>query len=215
MNHDKTITRLAQGLSQIADSLPCIDFLSQLYPTDLMKTAIAEVNAYILRFLIRAYDWYREGPWKHILHSLTRPAELRYDDIMEAISQRTAKIKDLASYGGQGKIHNMSIKMDEVNTKLEQLQTTVSRESNYNQHLRLYLMCRSAMYFNGNNERPAYRHTILSNYEINIGVCHVDARKSALPSAGSSYAVPSISIFELEAPTTFLWLLQASNMDRI
>ncbi|KAI0153574.1 hypothetical protein BJ166DRAFT_533117 [Pestalotiopsis sp. NC0098] len=130
VNHDKTITRLAKGLSLIADSLPCIDFMSQLYPTDLMKTAIAEVNAYILRFLIRAYDWYREGTWKHVLHSLTRPAELRYDDILEAISQRTARIKDLASYGGQGKMHNMSIKIDEVNTKLEHLQTAMSLQYN-------------------------------------------------------------------------------------
>lgn len=128
MNHDKTITKLAKGLSQIEDELPTIDFLSELYPTERMKTAITEVNAFILRFLIRAHDWYREGTWKHIVHSITRPSELRYDDILEAISQKTATIKDLASCGQQGIIHDMRDQLGELNTKYEQLATATTCE---------------------------------------------------------------------------------------
>jgi hypothetical protein len=91
-----------------------------------MKTAIAEVNAYILRFLVRAHDWYHEGPWKHMVHSITRPPELRYNDILEAISQKTATIRNLASCGQQGVIHDMRNQLGEVNTRLEQLATATT-----------------------------------------------------------------------------------------
>ncbi|ETS84851.1 hypothetical protein PFICI_02876 [Pestalotiopsis fici W106-1] len=129
VNHDKTITKLAEGLSQVADELPTIEFLSQLYPTERMRTAIAEVNAYILRFLIRAHDWYQEGTWKHILHSVTRPSELRYDDILDAISQKTATIRNLASCGQQGMIYAMRDQLGEVKTRLEQLATAATLQS--------------------------------------------------------------------------------------
>ncbi|KAI0892763.1 hypothetical protein F4806DRAFT_478076 [Annulohypoxylon nitens] len=126
VNHDKTITKLAEGLSQIAEELPRVELLSQLYPTDKMKTSIAELNAYILRFLIRAHDWYQQGTWKHIVHSITQPSELRYDDILKAISQRTAGIRDLASCGQQVVIRGIQTELKHIHTEIGQLSTTLS-----------------------------------------------------------------------------------------
>ncbi|KAK8038644.1 hypothetical protein PG993_007055 [Apiospora rasikravindrae] len=119
MNHEKTIGKLARGLSLIADRLPRVELLATLYPTAKMQEAIAELNAHILRFLVRAHDWYKERPWEHFLHSFTRPPELRYDDLLEAIACNTENIKELASCGEQVKIHAVQEKLDQVSARLD------------------------------------------------------------------------------------------------
>ncbi|KAK7921481.1 hypothetical protein PG985_009503 [Apiospora marii] len=121
VNHEKTISKLAKGLSLIADRLPRVELLAMLYPTAKMQDAIADLNAHILRFLVRAYDWYKERPWEHFLHSITRPPELRYDDLLGAISCSTENIKELASCGEQVKIHSVQQKLDQVSTRLDSI----------------------------------------------------------------------------------------------
>ncbi|KAK8103691.1 uncharacterized protein PG998_010724 [Apiospora kogelbergensis] len=134
MNHENSIGKLAKGLSRIADRLPRAEILATLYPTPKMQEAMAQLNAYILRFLVRAHDWCKERPWEHILHSFTRPPELRYDDLLESIATSTDNIKELALCGEQVKIHAVQHKVDlisakvdslgDVSTKLEKIQQT-------------------------------------------------------------------------------------------
>lgn len=118
MNHEKTIRKLAKGLSLIADRLPRAEILAALYPKREMQRAIEELNAHVLRFLVRAYDWCNERPWEHLLHSITRPPELRYDDLLEDIECSTRNIKDLASCGGHVKIHEMQKQFDQMATNV-------------------------------------------------------------------------------------------------
>jgi hypothetical protein len=58
-----------------------------------MTDAVEELYAHIIRFLIRAYDWYREGTLRHIVHSITRPADLRYHDLLENIEAGSRNIE--------------------------------------------------------------------------------------------------------------------------
>jgi hypothetical protein len=119
INHEKTISKLAEALSNIADNLPRVELAVNLYPTERMQTAVAELSAYILRFLVRAHDWYQEGPWKHVIHSITQPSELRYDDILELIARSSAVIQGLAMSGQQVEFRYMHGKVDEINTKVD------------------------------------------------------------------------------------------------
>ncbi|CAD6455876.1 0948c2d2-2604-486d-955e-68159fcefd71-CDS [Sclerotinia trifoliorum] len=41
--------------------------------------------AYILRFLIRSLRWDQESKLLHLVHAITRPVELRFDDLIEEI----------------------------------------------------------------------------------------------------------------------------------
>lgn len=114
MKHETTATKLAKTMSQIADALPRVKLASILYPTDRMMLAITELNAYIMKFLIRAHDWYTEGSLKHAWHSLTQTSELRFDDLIELISERSLVIDQLASSGQQAEFRDMHGKVDEV-----------------------------------------------------------------------------------------------------
>lgn len=101
MNNERLTRVLAKGLCQIADSLPQIELVTVLYPTKRLKQAVSELYALIIRFLLRARDWYEESKPMHILHSLTRPAELRYADLIEDIGVCTRTVYRLASAAAQ------------------------------------------------------------------------------------------------------------------
>ncbi|KAI1169753.1 hypothetical protein F4777DRAFT_571936 [Nemania sp. FL0916] len=124
VNHEKTIATLARALSEIAEMLPQVHLSSVLYPTASMGTAVARLYANIMEFLVRAQEWYEEGKLKHMIHSLTRPVELRYGDLLEDISRCTNQIKSLSVSGQQAEIRDMHTGIDErlgyINTKFSQ-----------------------------------------------------------------------------------------------
>ena len=76
VNNERLARFLAKGLCKIADSLPQIELVTLLYPTRRLKQAVSELYALVIRFLLRAQDWYQESKPMHILHSPTRPVEL-------------------------------------------------------------------------------------------------------------------------------------------
>jgi hypothetical protein len=64
--------------------------------------------AHILRFLLRALRWYQESKLSHMVHAITRPAELRYDDLLEKISFLSRNITEWAlviSHAEQRDLH--------------------------------------------------------------------------------------------------------------
>lgn len=105
---------LAKGLCQIADSLPRIELVTVLYPTTRLKQAVSELYALIIRFVIRAQDWYQESKPMHVLHSLTRPVELRYADLIEDIGACTQTVCRLASVAAQDEQRGIHIEMREL-----------------------------------------------------------------------------------------------------
>lgn len=105
---------LAKGLCQIADSLPQIELVAVLYPTQRLKQAISELYALVIRFLIRARDWYQESKPMHVLHSLTRPVELRYADLIEDTGACTRTVYRLASAAAQAEQRDIHLEMQEL-----------------------------------------------------------------------------------------------------
>jgi hypothetical protein len=61
----------------------------------------ATLYAHIIRFLLRALEWYEEGSWKRAIHAVTKPAALRYNDIINDINRTTDKIMAHATAGSQ------------------------------------------------------------------------------------------------------------------
>lgn len=123
MSNEKTASKLAEAMSRIADALSRVKLASILYPTDQMMLAITELNAYLMKFLIRAHDWYTEGSLKRALHSITQPSELRFDDLIELISERSRVVDQLASSCHQAESRDMHGKVDEVNSKVNKIGT--------------------------------------------------------------------------------------------
>jgi hypothetical protein len=79
-----------------------------------MKEALSEIYQSILTFLMRALEWYEEGPLKRAIHSITRPAELRYADLVEDVSVATRRIENLAVAGHQAEQRDMHLLLIEM-----------------------------------------------------------------------------------------------------
>ena len=91
-----------------------------------MKNAIADLYASLLRFLIRARDWYDEGKLQHFYHSITRPTELRYSDLLEQIAQSSRLIDQLAVSGQQAEFRDMHAKINETSEIVEKMSIAIT-----------------------------------------------------------------------------------------
>jgi hypothetical protein len=134
VNHERALTTLTNALSEIADKLPRVELAAHLYSTTRMKNAVSTLYSYILQFYMKAHGWYQEGRLSHALHSLTRPHELHYDEILAKISSQSLVVKDLAVIGSQVEQRDMhveqkahSIKQQEMDRKLDELTTLVTQ----------------------------------------------------------------------------------------
>ncbi|KAK7408041.1 hypothetical protein QQX98_009814 [Neonectria punicea] len=123
VNHGETLKLLAKCVSQVAARLPRINILSTLYPTKHMKAAVESLYSHILEFLLIAHEWCNESKFRHFYHSFTQPHELRYNDLLERITDCSNTILELAAVGSQAEIHVMyktqSRKLDYIVSKLE------------------------------------------------------------------------------------------------
>jgi len=92
---------MVTGLCDIADALPRVELAAFLYPTNTMKHTVSVLYAHIIKFLVRASKWYEEGKLARALHSITRPAALRYDDLLSDIRSATRGVAELAISSSQ------------------------------------------------------------------------------------------------------------------
>lgn len=91
-----------------------------------MKRAIAELYAYIMKFLIRAKIWCQENKLKHAWHAFSRPPELRYGDLLRDIELRSKIVSDLSVSGNQAEQRVMHTKIDIENERIIALQNELS-----------------------------------------------------------------------------------------
>lgn len=128
-NHDNTLSLIAKAMSQIADKLSHVELATVLYPNERMRLAVGRLYADIIRFLVRAHDWCREGPIRHALHSLTRPVELRYKDLLERIDEGAREVEKLTNAGAQIQIRETNQMLIKVLAKLETVASTQALHS--------------------------------------------------------------------------------------
>lgn len=118
MNHHRLLETLTKGLSQIAGALPRIQLSALLFPTDAMKLALAEIYAAIIQFLVRANEWFKESRLLRVVHSFTRPTELRYDDVLQDIETATKNFESIAITAAHAEQRDMHLLMLEIKQTL-------------------------------------------------------------------------------------------------
>jgi hypothetical protein len=101
-------------MCEIADALAQVELAETLYPTLAMKQTIALLYSYIIKFLLRALAWYETSTISRAIQSFTRPAALRYVDLIEDIRKTTSKANDLSVAGSQAEQRDMHDKLREV-----------------------------------------------------------------------------------------------------
>ena len=65
-----------------------------------------------MKFLIRAHNWFQETRLQHTWHAVSRPADIRYEDLIGEIEMRSRIIEGLTVAGGQAEQRVMHKKLD-------------------------------------------------------------------------------------------------------
>ncbi|KAI1739150.1 hypothetical protein F4680DRAFT_466671 [Xylaria scruposa] len=123
INHGSLVVQFSQALSMISHVLPITKLSADLYQTDQMKDAVANLYAHILLFLKQVVRWYVVGPAGRALTALFKPYELSYKDTVEQIRLCANTIDGIANI-------SMKVEVREMNVFLrEQSQTLAEREA--------------------------------------------------------------------------------------
>lgn len=80
---------------------------------------VTMLYAHIMRFLIRAWNFYHESKLMHALHSVTRPAALRYDDLLKSIQKDSETVRRLATMYSQEEVRSVHNDMRDLREKFE------------------------------------------------------------------------------------------------
>ncbi|KEF52041.1 uncharacterized protein A1O9_12031 [Exophiala aquamarina CBS 119918] len=141
---ENLLATITEGLNQVADSLPHAEISARLYPIPQMKAALSRLYVLVIKFLIRAFGWYCEGRLLHAYHAITRPAALRYDDLIKHIGDASIDISSLASVSShveQRDIHlelrSLSSEVRAITGVLSQLQRIAVDEQTVNASTRI------------------------------------------------------------------------------
>ncbi|KAL9044387.1 MAG: hypothetical protein Q9214_002470 [Letrouitia sp. 1 TL-2023] len=121
VEHENLGRTIITGLCDIANVLPRIEIAAYLYPTSAVKQAVSALYAYIIKFLLRSLDWYEEGKIAHAIHSITKPAALRYDDLLEDIRRATRRTMDLAIASSQAEQRDIHHELQSQTIIIKQL----------------------------------------------------------------------------------------------
>lgn len=110
-----------------------------------MKSAITTLYAYLLKFFIRARNWYNEGSWKRIVHSITRPSELRYKDLLQHISRASKEVDNLCRSASQAEVRTIHDKIDALQRSVGIMQSDLTLTKSGILDLQTPISCQSHM----------------------------------------------------------------------
>ncbi|OAK94658.1 hypothetical protein IQ06DRAFT_285700 [Phaeosphaeriaceae sp. SRC1lsM3a] len=134
VEHERLGSTIIVALNDIGEALSRIDLAESLYPTEKMKDTIVTLNCYIITFLCRALDWYRSSSLSRAVQSFTRPAALRYGDLIEDINKTLAKVTDLSIAGGQAEQRDMHDEMNQEHHMQQKFRSTVQKRLDEMEH---------------------------------------------------------------------------------
>ncbi|KAI0902782.1 hypothetical protein F4823DRAFT_378868 [Ustulina deusta] len=119
VEHERTATTIVTALCDISEYLPSVELSLALYPTSVMKHLVSMRYAHIMRFLIRALKYYEESSLMHVVHSITRPAALRYDDLIRLIRRDEEMLRRHATASSQSEMRAVHNTILAVSTQLQ------------------------------------------------------------------------------------------------
>lgn len=102
----------------IAEVLPITQLSAELYQTDQMKNAVANIYAHILLFLKQAVKWYTVGPAGRALTALFKPFELSYKETVEQIRLCARTIDSIASISSKAEVREINNFLQEESQRL-------------------------------------------------------------------------------------------------
>lgn len=86
---------------------------------------MARLYSCIIRFLLRAFGWYRKKRFARALESFTHPTQLQYADLIEDIKGHTKEVDRLATGAAQAEQRDIHIELQELSVTVHEMYKTM------------------------------------------------------------------------------------------
>ena len=123
INHEYLIDCITKAIALIGEALPQSLLFATLYPTG-MSRAVRDLCAYILEFFIRAHRWYTWTTSRKAISSIIRPAELKYDDLLDEIQKLSQDIDPIREISWQARMRDSSLRLETISKQLQASEPT-------------------------------------------------------------------------------------------
>ncbi len=129
INHEELTKQIAKALAQIGDVMPRTDFTLILYPTDMMRDAVAMLYAHVMKFLRKAILWYKKGKASHAFGAIFKPWALSWKDNVLEISEQSQRIDRLASIASKAELRDVHTRINEQGIQIAELIAMIKLQS--------------------------------------------------------------------------------------
>jgi nitrate reductase beta subunit len=121
-----------------------------LYPTCLMSNAVAHLYARIIKFMIQATKWYKQGKLVHTFSKISKPWTLNFKDNVDDIAAQSRYIDELSGIASKAELRDSHLELletraevREVRIEIRSLADLVNARAN---HLLQTSLCRFIIY---------------------------------------------------------------------
>lgn len=119
MNHEELTKQIAEAFCRIAEILPRTELVLILYPTNLMRDAVAHLYAQIIKFIQKAVTWYKKGALAHAWGSIAKPWALSFQENVEDIKVLSERVDELASTAEKAELRDVHREVLEMRGEMQ------------------------------------------------------------------------------------------------
>lgn len=123
MNHEEILSKVSSAVTDVSHVIPLTELFIDLYRTPDMRRCVAILYAKVIKFVIKALNWYKESKIQHALHSIYKPYSISFKDIVHEIAECTRRVYELANT-----VHMAETR--DINDKISFLIENSTRQSN-------------------------------------------------------------------------------------
>jgi hypothetical protein len=112
INYEELLIEFSKAIATIANVLPRTRILYELYPTEAIQTAVANVYAKIIEFVLETVKWYRKNRIQHVLAVVVSPYKLGFKNIVDEIAERSRAVDELANTAVMAEVRDVHLKIN-------------------------------------------------------------------------------------------------------
>lgn len=101
--------------------LPRTELHSELYPTERMREAVAQLYAQIIEFALMAVRWFKKGKLMHSFAAVVHPFKISFGPVVEKISELSRRVDELANAASKAEIRDQHAKIHSLENRMDEL----------------------------------------------------------------------------------------------
>lgn len=112
INFEELLIEFSKATATIANVLPRTRLLYELYPTEAIQTAVANVYAKIVEFVLETVKWYKKNRLQHAIAAVVSPYKLSFKNIVDEIAERSRMVDELANTAVKAELRDVHLKVN-------------------------------------------------------------------------------------------------------